>query len=540
MSNANGYDLESEEWNDSLKGEFLWSSVNTREAIPDVMTPSTWSLWRIYYVDSNPVKLPERYPFAGNICGRPYLNMSLVVSMYRAVGKDIREEMHGDIIGSTQTDLDIPIIQFSPLWVIWKVLPGMIRARRYTKSNGGALAKFISGTPNWCHIVRAQIQESDNREALLQLWDETIKPYFSHGCNLLRSVTMQFTDPSNKLRLDLTRMVGEADANSLMANVSSNSSRLESLMPLIGLAQVARGELSRESYIERYGHRSPHELELYSPGSEEDPGWLDRKLEQLAQSNTKVDELLTDQRAGVETVWNRFQSNHSRKAGVIKQRLDDVAEAARNREAVRSEITRITRLIRQFLLCAGELTRLGEDIFFLSLNEMTAVLGGDQSSTARVSTRRMTYEKYSSLLPYPSIIIGRFDPFKWATNPNHRGDYFDSRATEAKTSDTIEGFTGAGGCVEGSVRRIDRVEDGDQIQPGEILVTSTTNVGWTPLFPRLAAIVTDVGAPLSHAAIVARELGIPAVVGCFNATTVLNTGDRVRVDGSTGSVTILS
>jgi pyruvate,water dikinase len=71
-------------------------------------------------------------------------------------------------------------------------------------------------------------------------------------------------------------------------------------------------------------------------------------------------------------------------------------------------------------------------------------------------------------------------------------------------------------------------------------VAVTTNVGWTPLFPRAAAVVTDVGAPLSHAAIVARELGIPAVVGCGSATTRLRTGDRVRVDGGQGTVEILS
>ena len=68
----------------------------------------------------------------------------------------------------------------------------------------------------------------------------------------------------------------------------------------------------------------------------------------------------------------------------------------------------------------------------------------------------------------------------------------------------------------------------------------TTNVGWTPIFPRAAAVVTDVGAPLSHAAIVARELGIPAVVGCGNATMRLKTGDRVRVDGGRGTVEILT
>ena len=90
------------------------------------------------------------------------------------------------------------------------------------------------------------------------------------------------------------------------------------------------------------------------------------------------------------------------------------------------------------------------------------------------------------------------------------------------------------------MRRLDRPEDGDELQPGEILVTVTTNVGWTPLFPRLAAVVTDVGAPLSHAAIVARELGLPAVVGCGDATARLKTGDRIRVDGAAGTVTVLA
>ena len=86
---------------------------------------------------------------------------------------------------------------------------------------------------------------------------------------------------------------------------------------------------------------------------------------------------------------------------------------------------------------------------------------------------------------------------------------------------------------------MDHLEDSDQLRPGEILVTSMTNIGWTPLFPRAAAIVTDLGAPLSHAAIVARELGIPAVVGCGDATMRLKTGDRVRVNGGQGLVEIL-
>ncbi len=90
------------------------------------------------------------------------------------------------------------------------------------------------------------------------------------------------------------------------------------------------------------------------------------------------------------------------------------------------------------------------------------------------------------------------------------------------------------------MRRLDGPEEGAALQAGEVLVTSQTNIGWTLLFPRAAAIVTDVGAPLSHAAVVARELGIPAVVNCGDATMRLRTGDRVRVDGVGGTVEILA
>ena len=89
------------------------------------------------------------------------------------------------------------------------------------------------------------------------------------------------------------------------------------------------------------------------------------------------------------------------------------------------------------------------------------------------------------------------------------------------------------------VRRLDSPEDGDTLESGEILVTSQTNIGWTLIFPKAGAIVTDVGAPLSHAAIVARELGIPAVVNCGDATMRLKTGDRVLVDGGQGTVEVL-
>ena len=134
---------------------------------------------------------------------------------------------------------------------------------------------------------------------------------------------------------------------------------------------------------------------------------------------------------------------------------------------------------------------------------------------------------------------GQFDPFQWAAQPDRRSDMFDASRPGTPAGPAITGFPGAAGVVEGLVRVIATFEQGDALLAGEILVTNVTNVGWTPLFPRAAAVVTDVGAPLSHAAIVARELGIPAVVGCGDATMRLKTGDRFRVDGGKGLVEIL-
>jgi phosphohistidine swiveling domain-containing protein len=197
-------------------------------------------------------------------------------------------------------------------------------------------------------------------------------------------------------------------------------------------------------------------------------------------------------------------------------------------------------VVRAWVVRAGELTGLGDDVFFLTHDELFDVLAGLGAPSEQMAARKATYERQQALPQPPSIIRGRFDPYQWAAGADRRNDIFDAHApVPLSTSRTLSGYPGAAGRVEGRVRRLDRFEEGDQLQPGEVLVTAMTNVGWTPIFPRAAAVVTDVGAPLSHAAIVARELGIPAVVGCIDATTRLRTGDRVRVDGGQGVVEIL-
>jgi pyruvate,water dikinase len=93
--------------------------------------------------------------------------------------------------------------------------------------------------------------------------------------------------------------------------------------------------------------------------------------------------------------------------------------------------------------------------------------------------------------------------------------------------------------VEGIARVLMTVNEIGQIRQGEILVCAVTAPSWGPVFGKIAAAVSDIGGTMSHAAIVAREYGMPAVVGTGRATTRIKTGDRVRVDGDRGIVTIL-
>jgi pyruvate,water dikinase len=169
--------------------------------------------------------------------------------------------------------------------------------------------------------------------------------------------------------------------------------------------------------------------------------------------------------------------------------------------------------------------------------------GKDSQAVRCLPDRQAMYERYKALPPYPSIIRGYFEPFKWAEDPERPDNIYDAQTgvqvEPVEDSRMIKGSPGAAGRVEGRVRRLDDPGQGGNLQLGEVLVTAQTNIGWTPIFPRAGAIITDIGATFSHAAIVARELGVPAVVGCGDATRRLKTGDYVRVDGGLGLVEIL-
>ncbi|GGU22862.1 PEP/pyruvate-binding domain-containing protein [Lentzea flava] len=514
------------EWNDTLDGDYLWSNGNVGEAIPEVMTPVTWSLVEVL---SNMTIGPHR--ISGNIGGRFYLNISTYTALGTAIGKAERMLRSGEeTFGRIPAGVTVPPLPMSRLAILAAVVRGAGGPIKQQFLYRTRLPRLVRENPARCAAAHEAIAACTTPDALLGLWRNDLDQLLRYVCPILDAGARMIAGGPAAFRRELVALVGEEDATTLLTGFHDGAG-LASLGPLVGLARLRSGEIGTEEFARTWGHRCAGEFELSSPRPAEDPEWISRQLETLADPEA----LLARQASARSAAWERLVAAHPAKAAKIRKQLDRIGAGARAREQARSEMVRAFWVMRAFVLRAGELTKSGDDLFFLPIDDVLRVLGGDTSLLDRVHAQRQAYERYRALPPYPAVIRGRFDPESWAASPNRRADLYDATTDVPMPSD-VTGFPGSAGVVEGVARVLARVEDGESLRQGEILVTTVTNIGWTPLFTRAAAVVTDVGAPLSHAAIVARELGIPAVVGCGNATTRIASGDRIQVDGARGTV----
>lgn len=529
-----------EQRNDSVAGDYLWSNGNLGEAVPDVMTPATWSFVELLMSRMTfPPSLPG-YRGYGRIGGRFYTNVSMSISLEALVGISPRRfaALLGPVLGKLPPVGEIPRPRLPRGKAIRLMVPAAVTMLRRIRASQKRMPQFLAGVPGRCDQLRAEIEQATDAAILARLWPEKVRPLLEEACDMLAAATAHGTTLLSSPG-KLTKLVGEADAALLLSGQRSGGAPLASLGPLTGLARLARGEIDRDTFARQYGHRGSHEVELSIPRPAEDPAWIDDQLAALRGTTHDAGALLANQEAARAAAWERLARQDPKKAAAARKIVARWGPVARDREAARSEVVRSAWVARTWVRCAGELTGHGDDLFFLELPETIDLLRGDPAALAKVPARRAAYDTYQALPPYPALIRGRFDPIRWAAGPNRRSDYYDEHAQTTKPDGTITGFPGAAGVVEGTARVLRTPEDAARLGDGEILVTTVTNIGWTSIFPRAAAVVTDVGAPLSHAAIVARELGIPAVVGCGNATTLLHSGDRVRVDGSHGTVEVL-
>ena len=141
----------------------------------------------------------------------------------------------------------------------------------------------------------------------------------------------------------------------------------------------------------------------------------------------------------------------------------------------------------------------------------------------------------AALGPIPEVVEHPMFVMLWGVTP----ETIRSWKKQSGTDNEIMGFGASPGQVEGQARVIKNVEEIGRLKEGDILVCATTAPSWAPVFGKIKAAVTDIGGTMSHAAIVAREYGLPTVVGTGSGTKRIKDGQRIRVDGSSGKVTLL-
>ncbi|RKR19766.1 pyruvate,water dikinase [Arthrobacter oryzae] len=293
------------------------------------------------------------------------------------------------------------------------------------------------------------------------------------------------------------------------------------------------------AFLDRYGHRAVAEIDLGMPRWSEKPdhilGMISNYLRvedpeqapdrQFARAEEHAE-------ARIRDLVERTRAARGRlRARAVELCLRRTRQLSGLRELPKFYIVlTLAEMRRQFTEIGAELARSGsiaapDDVYFLEFDEVRVGLRGADLKGI-VADRRRLYDVELRRRRIPRILLSDGTDVEAAV------------MAKSPASDALAGTPASAGSATGTVRVIlDPV--GAHLEPGEILVAPSTDPGWTPLFMTAGALVMEMGGVISHGAVVAREYGIPAVVGVPDATTLLRTGQRVTVDGSAGTVRLV-
>jgi phosphohistidine swiveling domain-containing protein len=271
---------------------------------------------------------------------------------------------------------------------------------------------------------------------------------------------------------------------------------------------VQRGETDVTPLMRDFAHRSRRELDIRAPRWDEDRTWVETLLQQHTSGAG------TDPRAAYDAARAEALSKlpwHKRRS--FTRKLDRLRHFLWLREEMRDLSSRMYHRLRRSVLRIAEQEGWGDDIFFMTYREILA------KDTSNVEKARATYESYRHFRP-----------------PNEIGSRF--RAESPVSSAALRGIGASRGNARGVARVARNIEEALRVEPGCILVCPFTDPGWTPVLDRVAGVITETGGLLSHAAVICREYGIPAVLGIGDATQRIADGASVLIDGGKGSVEI--
>jgi pyruvate,water dikinase len=307
------------------------------------------------------------------------------------------------------------------------------------------------------------------------------------------------------------------------------------------LDEVAGGkevERALATFLERYGMRCSGEIDITRPRWREAPRQLIPAIEGYLRSSASGQHR-SEFRAGEEeaerAATRLLERLRAMPAGALKSRImRRLITVYRSRIGLREHpkyyVVRVLDLAKRAILEeAAALVGMGllrspDEVFWFSLEEVEVALRTRRVDRAILDARRAQFEHDAGLRP-PRVITSE-------------GEVVTATAGAAMPAGALAGTAASAGVVEGRARVVRKLE-GSKLDKGEILVAPYTDPAWTPLFPLASGLVTEVGGLMTHGAVVAREYGIPAVVGVDGATEAIPDGSLVRVNGSEGYVEIV-
>jgi pyruvate,water dikinase len=288
-----------------------------------------------------------------------------------------------------------------------------------------------------------------------------------------------------------------------------------------------------DAVLVRYGYRSVAEFYLSSPSWSNDPTpVMDAFIGLLQAADNGEDEM----RVGDERLAELLSQ-----VGLPKRLLLTALSRAARAGAQTREVTKAALVIRVDIMrqlmreVARRMIAVGclqqpADLYYLTLDEILGYLRG--GSTERldelIRIRRVQRAECEQGHEPPDLLFGR-EPLESA-----------KVAGSGEVGSVMNGLGVSGGVVEGVARVVHGTDSLDRFEPDEILVAPFTDAGWTPYFTLASAVIVENGGILTHTSVVARELGLPAIVNVRNATTLIRTGDRLRLDADKGVVEIIS
>ena len=328
------------------------------------------------------------------------------------------------------------------------------------------------------------------------------------------------------------------DADDKTNEFLSGITNIESLKPVRAMIDLAyhRKDLSQEEfekrteeYIKLYGDRNLEELKLESPTFRTDPSLLIRKIDEYCEDEAKLEDIYKS----IMKDDARDMSGESRRIRKLAARC---TTGISNREISRLNRSRIYGMVREIVRSLGKnflaagLIDSEKDIFYLTYDEMFAMAKEPFDAKDRIKQRRNEYRMYKCLPAFSRIIFEKKEFSKHHVSVNsHR-----MRSSEG----VMQGVPCSGGISEGEALV---VEDISMLEgcKDKILVTKMTDPGWVFYLASAKGVISQKGSILSHTAIISREIGIPSVVGVADVMNRINTGDIVKMDGSSGRIEIV-